>query len=772
MVINNLKIKTKLFLLFLIPAIMITYLSFDIIFNKYILIKNAKDIKITTKLSVKISDLVHELQKERGMSSAFITSKGTKFIDNLKNQKKLTDLKYLQLREYYNISGDSIANKVIISNLNNLLDNRSELLGIRERVLSLTISKDKMIRYFSAINEILLDSIYESFKYSEKTVDVRDMLAYRSFLYAKEKTGIERAEITSIFIKDFITEQERLKISNLRQTQKIYLKNYFKLVPLKLEYIYNKTIDFKLEQEISKMESIILDSSQKKDFHIDGYYWFAKITQKIENLKTIEDYFANFMIDKTVQKEIELTKEVFNFIVVGLFILFMTSIFMVFLVTRINKSLEEIRKGILLISDGKLNDFRPITLIGKNELTIVAETLNSMVNSLNKKDKRNREQNEKLLIANEKATHSVKAKSEFLANMSHEIRTPLNAILGFIDLLKEENIGKKSITYINIIDNSSKGLLKIIEDILDFSKIESGKLEIDKIDFNTKEEFEIITHLFLAKCSENNITLTLNLDENLPKSINTDPLRIKQVISNLLSNAIKFTSEHKKIVVTINYTNSYLNVSVKDEGKGIAKDKLLHIFESFSQEDSSTTREYGGTGLGLTISSELVKLLGGELKVKSELDVGSEFYFSIPVTIAKDVESTKEFNEDITFKGEKILLVEDNKANQMFMGIILNELELEVEIANDGVESVEMFKQNSYDLILMDENMPNMDGIEATQQILNIESQNKLSHTPIIALTANALKGDREKFLNAGMDEYLTKPIDKRQIAKALREFL
>ncbi len=771
MVINNLKIKTKLFLLFLIPAIMITYLSFDIIFNKYILIKNAKDIKITTKLSVKISDLVHELQKERGMSSAFITSKGTKFIDNLKNQKKLTDLKYLQLREYYNISGDSIANKVIISNLNNLLDNRSELLGIRERVLSLTISKDKMIRYFSAINEILLDSIYESFKYSEKTVDVRDMLAYRSFLYAKEKTGIERAEITSIFIKDFITEQERLKISNLRQTQKIYLKNYFKLVPLKLEYIYNKTIDFKLEQEISKMESIILDSSQKKDFHIDGYYWFAKITQKIENLKTIEDYFANFMIDKTVQKEIELTKEVFNFIVVGLFILFMTSIFMVFLVTRINKSLEEIRKGILLISDGKLNDFRPITLIGKNELTIVAETLNSMVNSLNKKDKRNREQNEKLLIANEKATHSVKAKSEFLANMSHEIRTPLNAILGFIDLLKEENIGKKSITYINIIDNSSKGLLKIIEDILDFSKIESGKLEIDKIDFNTKEEFEIITHLFLAKCSENNITLTLNLDENLPKSINTDPLRIKQVISNLLSNAIKFTSEHKKIVVTINYTNSYLNVSVKDEGKGIAKDKLLHIFESFSQEDSSTTREYGGTGLGLTISSELVKLLGGELKVKSELDVGSEFYFSIPVTIAKDVESTKEFNEDITFKGEKILLVEDNKANQMFMGIILNELELEVEIANDGVESVEMFKQNSYDLILMDENMPNMDGIEATQQILNIESQNKLSHTPIIALTANALKGDREKFLNAGMDEYLTKPIDKRQIAKALREF-
>ena len=377
-----------------------------------------------------------------------------------------------------------------------------------------------------------------------------------------------------------------------------------------------------------------------------------------------------------------------------------------------------------------------------------------------------------LYEAKQKAEESAKSKSVFLANMSHEIRTPMNAILGFVELLKKEHIGSVSKQYVDIIDSSSKGLLKIIEDILDFSKIESGKLDIDKVDFNIKEEFEIITHIFLAKCSENDIELSLDLDKNLPKSINTDPLRVKQVIFNLLSNAIKFTEKGKKIIVDINYKDDFLNVSVKDEGKGIAKDKLSHIFESFSQEDSSTTREYGGTGLGLTISHALVKLLGGELKVKSEIGVGSEFYFSIRAVVGKEIKDTEEILENITFDNKKILLVEDVQTSQMFMSIVLEGLHFEVDIANDGVEAVEAFKQNRYDVILMDENMPNLNGMGATKQILEIEAQNNLPHTPIVALTANAIKGDRERFLNAGMDEYLTKPIDRNQLAKTLKKVL
>ena len=371
----------------------------------------------------------------------------------------------------------------------------------------------------------------------------------------------------------------------------------------------------------------------------------------------------------------------------------------------------------------------------------------------------------------EKLQQSNNNKSEFLANMSHEIRTPLNAILGFVNLLKKENVGRKSLEYVNIIDSSSKSLLQIIEDILDFSKIESGKLDIDKIDFNTKKEFEIITYLFNARAEEKNIILSLNLDDTIPQMINTDPFRIKQIISNLLSNAIKFTDSGKKIDVNISYKEKSLSVSVKDEGKGIAEKKLTQIFESFRQEDTSTTREYGGTGLGLSISSELVKLLGGELQVRSKLGDGSEFYFSIPAEIAHDTTMGLETPHEINLEGKKILLVEDNKTNQMFMKIVLKELKVEFDIANDGLESIEAFKANKYDVILMDENMPNMNGTEATKHILKIEKEKNLTHTPIIALTANAIKGDRRKFLEAGMDEYLTKPLDTNKLTELLNRF-
>ncbi|MDF1882342.1 response regulator [Sulfurimonas sp. SAG-AH-194-C21] len=366
--------------------------------------------------------------------------------------------------------------------------------------------------------------------------------------------------------------------------------------------------------------------------------------------------------------------------------------------------------------------------------------------------------------------HSIdaeKSKEQFLANMSHEIRTPLNAIMGFIKLLKEEH---ENLNYLDIIDNSSKSLLQIINDILDFSKIESGKLDIDYHDFNPVNEFNATRDLFSSKCSEKSIQLHVTF-ENMPEALVGDPLRIKQVINNLLSNAIKFTAENKNIYLNLKYEDKALCISVIDEGIGISQEYQKTIFESFTQADISTTRKYGGTGLGLSISSSLVNLMGGKLNVKSKLGEGSEFYFSLPLQIGKSVSTPKIVNKHVDFSHLKILLVEDNKSNQLFMRVIFKKVNIKFDIANDGLEAIEMFKSSKYNLVFMDENMPNMNGIKATQEILRYEKEQNLQHTPIVALTANAFRGDREKFLDAGMDGYLTKPLDKNIFISTVQDF-
>jgi CheY-like chemotaxis protein/two-component sensor histidine kinase len=356
--------------------------------------------------------------------------------------------------------------------------------------------------------------------------------------------------------------------------------------------------------------------------------------------------------------------------------------------------------------------------------------------------------------------------------MSHEIRTPLNAIIGFIDLLREQEQDKQKLEYLNIVNTSSKSLVNIINDILDFSKIESGKLSIEHIDFDVKEEFDITKKLFQAKADEKDINLQVTY-KDVPKYLKSDILRIKQIVNNLLSNAIKFTPKDKNITLSVEYKNDHLLVAVRDEGVGIKKDKLQSIFEAFSQEEASTSRKYGGTGLGLSISSRLVQLLGGELKVKSKLGEGSVFYFTIPVEIGEEIQ--KESEEDLSgdvFKGKKILLVEDIKTNQQIMKILIEKVGMSIDIANDGLEAIEMFTKGKYDCVLMDENMPNMNGLEATHEIITYEKDNKLEHTPIIALTGNAVDGDRERLMAAGMDEYLNKPIDKEKLYKQIASFV
>ncbi len=381
-------------------------------------------------------------------------------------------------------------------------------------------------------------------------------------------------------------------------------------------------------------------------------------------------------------------------------------------------------------------------------------------------EKHSQKLQEQMLLAQE----ANKAKSEFLANVSHEIRTPLNAIMGFVSMLKKKEDDENKLKYLNIVDDSSKHLLCVIDDILDFGKLESGKLDIDFKDFEITKELSSIKELYREKCKEKNITLHIN-EYDLPRYLNGDIFRIRQIISNILSNSVKFTPENKNIYLDICFKDESLHVKVRDEGIGIKDECQNKIFEAFSQEDGSTTRKYGGLGLGLSIVHNLLKAMGGELTLKSEVDVGSEFCCYIPLKETEDI-LTENTNNDLCTLSGHILVVEDNKATQLFMKLLLEDIGLKCSMAYDGLEAIKEFSTNKYDAILMDENMPNMNGMEATKRILEIESQNNIPHTPIIALTANSMRGDREIFLSAGMDEYLSKPLDKSKLVKILSNII
>ena len=382
-----------------------------------------------------------------------------------------------------------------------------------------------------------------------------------------------------------------------------------------------------------------------------------------------------------------------------------------------------------------------------------------------------------LTKAKEKAEFSNQSKSRFLANMSHEIRTPMNGILGFIDILEKTEIDESRKNHFKHIRSSSQLLLSIINDILDLSKLESGKLLIEKSPVDTQDLFESVIGIYQNVCSNKNITFEYNKTTNMPASILTDIIRVKQVVINLLSNAVKFTPSGGKVSLNVKYDaeSETLSCGVRDTGVGIAPENLDKIFKPFEQEDISTTRKYGGSGLGLAISSSIIELLGGEITLTSDLNEGSCFSFLISAKQSKDVKpikSTSETSEISTKKIEaKVLIVEDNATNQMLLSLYLDNLDLDYDIADDGLQAVEYFKNNKYDIILMDENMPNMNGIEATKIIRDLEKDENLNLVIIVAVTANALSGDRKRFIDSGMDDYISKPYSDTDIETIMNKY-
>jgi len=386
---------------------------------------------------------------------------------------------------------------------------------------------------------------------------------------------------------------------------------------------------------------------------------------------------------------------------------------------------------------------------------------------------------EKLIGAKEKAEQLSQFKSEFLANMSHEIRTPMNGILGFVEQLEKSEHDPKRLEQFKMIRSSGNTLLHIINDILDFSKIESGKMELETHPFSLHEVISETTGIFSELIGSKQIHFTKEVDNEIPGCIMGDQVRIKQIIFNLLSNAIKFTPEKGTIHLDtkLNNSNNQICIAISDTGIGIPQSKIARIFEAFSQQDSTTTRKYGGTGLGLSITSSLIKKMGGVLEVESIVKKGSTFTIKFPLKeCSQENQITINEVEEIDIKALNlqghILIVEDNKTNQMLLSMILDECGLSFDIANDGIEALKLFNDNKYDIIFMDENMPNMNGIEATNQIRLVEYEDELTATPIVAVTANALTEDRQRFLDARMDDYISKPYSEADIVKVLTKYL
>ena len=909
-------IPNRLKLIGLVPILFLILLSSYFFITSYLNFEKAHTLKTMLSNNAYLSRALIQVDKERGLTALYMGSEQKAFSETLAKQRKSTDASLQTLKTkliikdtiYIPFLPDTMTEQMYLdkNKYQTLLTNIETLPVIRKGADTPHEDFKKIFfdEYTEKISNQILNNLLQINNFTLDT-KISSLTSALSQLYtAKVNAGLERG-----FISYHMTKKASMSFDDIVLWNKFRTKTNIvmleqivnKKLRQQIKHVFTDTQSQEILKELAKTSAAIQTDLNHGDHTQKTMDWFTLQTQKISLFSKAELIVSDALWKKsnTFFQEQQLHLAIAIVIWLLSFLLAYLGYTTTRDITRNIKELEDVMNKAVdemknsdhsLTSDiAHIENIKLGTIKGTKEAYRFLEKLVSTA----KEDK------SIALQANE-------AKSLFLANMSHEIRTPLNGIVGFTEILRSTDLNTEQKEFLSIIDKSSENLLNIINNILDFSKIENHKVEIENIIFDAAEEFESAVETYAVSAAGKNIDLNFYMDPTISKKLKGDPTKIKEIIINLLNNAIKFTDHGGTIDLDIRKIPSQdtshpkIKFSVQDNGIGMTKEEQSYIFDAFSQADISITRKYGGTGLGLTISSQFVKLMDGHLELESEKDHGTTFYFDIPLeevtstetnyaqaftdmTIGKyeqeiptkadhyleayfeyfgptvkhfgsandlkklrdkdicknywiDIDKAtqdtlsaisdinksqlivianvtsrhkiealcidqdhvifkpvtltklkklltqtantapKLIDESLPSKATRfdaeILVAEDNIINQKLMQRILEEYGITVDLANNGLECFEKRKNNCYDLLFMDIQMPVMDGIEATHEILHYEENEGIPHVPIIALTANALKGDRERFLNEGMDEYITKPIETTELLHILNTFL
>ncbi|MFI8646817.1 ATP-binding protein [Pseudomonas sp. NIBR-H-19] len=462
--------------------------------------------------------------------------------------------------------------------------------------------------------------------------------------------------------------------------------------------------------------------------------------------------------------------------ILALFALLFTFVLARRLAGSLSQPIRDIGNAVKAIQDG---DFKtPLPIVDDTELGALSQHINNLAQALEQASREQHQAMAQLIQTREEAEKANNAKSDFLAMMSHELRTPMNGVLGMLQLLETTDMTEEQIEYAALASESTEHLLKVINDILDFSRIERSELELEHIPFNLAELIGACAQSFQHSAVQRGLALNLRIPEDMRGlQVQGDPTRIRQILVNLVGNALKFTEQGRVSIEaqwqSLDHELLWFTCSVRDSGIGISSESLELMFNAFQQADSSISRRYGGTGLGLPIARTLAERMGGTLRAQSEEGLGSVFTLEIPLALCKQAlpkqVAPRALNGDGQGAGRTVLLVEDNPVNQTVIEAMLRSLGFTVSVATDGAQAVRSAQGSEFEVILMDCRLPIIDGYEATRQIRDLPGR---GNVPIIALTANALQGDRETCLSAGMNDYLAKPFKRNDLQQILQRWV